>query len=417
MKNRLILNTISNYIGVFWMGGGILILYPIYIKILGSEQWGVVSACISIQAMLMILDAGFAQIMPRDIAFSQIDGQENSVYKSYFLFYLFVSIIGCVSLFFFSGWLSTHWFQAGEYSNELEVIIKITSIQFLFQFLNNVNIGYWNGIQNQKITNISQVFFFTLKHVSALLVLLIYPYGIIYITVFTIYTFIEFSSNFIFIRLRNKVFICVDRVTIFKAWHIVRDNYRFSLGVIIGVCVSQLDRFLFSRQLTLKEYGVYIIVVQLGLSFLQLQYPVMKAITPALSARINDSIFNVVPLKYMLFLAVFTILPILITSFFSYDILLFWTNNQYIADMGHSALSLICLSVILSLPYGFVYADLIRKRKGSVILISNVASIFFMLIYFYCFADKGNIISGGVLWLIYSITSLTIGLIGLKIKK
>lgn len=409
LKNKLVLNTVSNYIGVIWMGFGILLLYPIYIKILGEEQWGLVSACISIQAMLMILDVGFSQIMPRDIAQAHSKLDVNNIYQSYFLYYFTISILGGSLIFIFSNWLSENWFNAESYISELKMIIKIASLQFIFQFLNSVNSGFWNGIQNQKITNISQVSFFTLKHISSLLLLMIYPSAIIYIICFTSITIIEFFTNFTYIKIKNKLKVTLNRVIALETWNIVKNNSSFSLGVILGVCVSQLDKILFSQQLSIKEYGIYVVVAQLGLAFLQLQYPVMKAIIPAVSARGKDSLFNIISPKYIMLLAIFTLSPALFTSIYSYEILLLWTGNEYIAHIGHLALSLICLSVILNLPYGFIYANLLRKRKGFVILIVNFTSILIMLSYYFCYSNKENLMTGGVLWLIYAFTSLIIG--------
>lgn len=409
LKNKLVLNTVSNYIGVIWMGFGILLLYQIYIKILGEEQWGLVSACISIQAMLMILDVGFSQIMPRDIAQAHSKLDVNNIYQSYFLYYFTISILGGSLIFIFSNWLSENWFNAESYISELKMIIKIASLQFIFQFLNSVNSGFWNGIQNQKITNISQVSFFTLKHISSLLLLMIYPSAIIYIICFTSITIIEFFTNFTYIKIKNKLKVTLNRVIALETWNIVKNNSSFSLGVILGVCVSQLDKILFSQQLSIKEYGIYVVVAQLGLAFLQLQYPVMKAIIPAVSARGKDSLFNIISPKYIMLLAIFTLSPALFTSIYSYEILLLWTGNEYIAHIGHLALSLICLSVILNLPYGFIYANLLRKRKGFVILIVNFTSILIMLSYYFCYSNKENLMTGGVLWLIYAFTSLIIG--------
>ena len=62
--------------------------------------------------------------------------------------------------------------------------------------------------------------------------------------------------------------------------------------MIVGVFVSQLDKILLSHYVETQLYGVYVIVAQLGLSFLQLQYPLMKSLLPALSSQGEKSIFN-----------------------------------------------------------------------------------------------------------------------------
>ncbi|ENF04366.1 wzx domain protein, partial [Escherichia coli P0304777.5] len=34
---------------------------PVYLKLLGDEQWGMVAACLSLQGILLLLDAGMSQ--------------------------------------------------------------------------------------------------------------------------------------------------------------------------------------------------------------------------------------------------------------------------------------------------------------------------------------------------------------------
>lgn len=48
-----------------------------YLKLLGKEQWGMVAACLSLQGILLLLDAGMSQVMPRDFA------QKNRILKRY----------------------------------------------------------------------------------------------------------------------------------------------------------------------------------------------------------------------------------------------------------------------------------------------------------------------------------------------
>lgn len=407
-KNNIFLrNTMFNYIGMIWMGGGIIVLIPFYIKLLGPHGWGIVSACLSIQAMLLILDAGCSQIMPRDIA--KTNTPEN-IFFAYFWIYIAVAFVGAVFLTSSAGWLAFRWFNAGHSSRELEFCIRLLAIQFLFQFANNLNIGFWNGAQKQFNTNLSQVCFFSCKHCVALISLMVNPEPIVYIVSFAVVTCIEFIFNFLWIT-RNNIDLkgLIDNNILIQLIDLVKENYIFSFGVIVGVFVSQLDKILLSHYVETQLYGVYVIVAQLGLSFLQLQYPLMKSLLPALSSQGEKSIFNVLSLKKMIIMLLVLAFPIGLTIIFSSDILYLWTRNHYIANHGGGALALICLSVLINIPYTFIYTNLVRLNAGGIILFSNIISALSMFILFHFMKGNNSISIGGMMWIAYASISFSIG--------
>ncbi|HDJ2743370.1 TPA: O90/O127 family O-antigen flippase [Salmonella bongori] len=406
-KNIFLRNTLFNYIGMVWMGGGIILVIPIYIKMLSPEGWGIVSACLSIQAMLLILDAGCSQIMPRDIAKST---NPEKTFASYFWIYMSIALLGILLLLSSAKWLSHNWFNAGSSSEELELCIRILAVQFFFQFSNNINIGYWNGKQRQFNTNLSQVTFFTCKHTAALLLLLFTPKPVMYISAYSAITLIEFIFNFFWIvKYDVNVATLFNSKLVKNIKKILKDNYIFSFGVIFGVFVSQLDKILLSHSLDTRLYGVYIIVAQLGLSFLQLQYPLMKALLPALSNLGSESMLKIISLKKMVLIIMLLIIPIIIAMIFSSKILSIWTHNDYIVKHGAMTLSLICFSVLINIPYTFIYTNLVRMQAGKVILCSNIISALAMFALFKLVNVESTIVIGGMMWIMYASISFLIG--------
>ncbi|EDQ3638309.1 polysaccharide biosynthesis family protein, partial [Salmonella enterica subsp. enterica serovar Havana] len=69
---------------------------------------------------------------------------------------------------------------------------------------------------------------------------------------------------------------------------IIITNYKISLGILLGVFSSQLDRIFMSRFLSIQNFGLYVMTMQFGLALLQLQYPMVKAILPHI-AKIGDT--------------------------------------------------------------------------------------------------------------------------------
>ncbi|CAC9191087.1 Uncharacterised protein [Citrobacter werkmanii] len=90
---------------------------------------GIVSACLSVQAMLLILDAGCSQIMPRDIAKSS---KPENTFAAYFWIYFSVAFAGTIFLINAAGWLAHSWFNAGVEVQNLSFACNCSVYNFSF---------------------------------------------------------------------------------------------------------------------------------------------------------------------------------------------------------------------------------------------------------------------------------------------
>lgn len=403
-KSLFFKNVMSNYLCTAFLGGGVLVLYPIYINILGAKSWGVVSACLLIQSFMFFLDSGMAQIMPRDISRAV---HPAKVYCGYLLFYVIISLLGCVVVFALSKHFSLYWFNGVDDNYQLENALRVLSVQFFFQFLNNVNLGFWNGLQMQVIANKRLCIFFSLKHGLAFFLIYIYKSPVSYVSAFAIVSSIEFIFNFVDVR---KNYIRQNITFEFKECvGIIVDNWHFSLSVIVGVFASQLDRILLSKYIPVETFGYYSLAVQYGLAFLQFQYPIIRALIPAISnynflGKEGQHKVVKTSVKFLVCLSV----PICFVLLYSDDILMFITRNNDFVSNTVSVFRLVLISVLINYVYGFIYSFMIKDNAGRHIFISNVTAIVIMLTYFFGFADKVDVITGGWLWIINVLVCLFI---------
>ena len=391
---------LSNYLGVLVIGGGTLLLYPIYIKILGGELWGIVSACLLVQSFLFFFDAGLSQIMPRDIARAK---DSAHVYRGYFSFYFILSVIGAIILLISSSWLAINWFNAGDNSGLLSLSFKVLSVQFFFQFFNNVNLGYWNGVQEQGIANRRVCIFFCCKHALALIAIILYRNPVAYVVAFSTICGLEFLINFY--KIYNERMTGERLFSFSDALHVLTANFHFSVSVIIGVISSQLDRILVSKYVSVQIFGYYSLAVQLGLAFLQFQYPIIKALLPAISGtRDYHKVKKII--KWSVSLVVAMLIPLIIVIVFSNDILQLYSGNAEFVRYSEKTFKLIIISVAFNYIYGFIYTLMVNEGLGRYILICNISSITVMSFYFFVFADKTSMVSGGWMWNLNVITLL-----------
>ncbi|MCP2936248.1 hypothetical protein NK983_26535, partial [Salmonella enterica subsp. enterica serovar Typhimurium] len=58
-------NAASSFLALAWLSLLSMLAIPIYIRLLGVSEWGLVAACASLQILSNFIDAGFSQIVPR----------------------------------------------------------------------------------------------------------------------------------------------------------------------------------------------------------------------------------------------------------------------------------------------------------------------------------------------------------------
>ena len=61
-------NVLANYSATAWLGAVTLVSTPLYLRWLDHAQWGLIAACVTVQSMLVLLDIGMTQSMPRAFA-------------------------------------------------------------------------------------------------------------------------------------------------------------------------------------------------------------------------------------------------------------------------------------------------------------------------------------------------------------
>jgi O-antigen/teichoic acid export membrane protein len=413
MRYRIILRNIgANYIGTVWVGLVTLFCTPVYLRILGGEQWGLVAACIAVQGFLALLDAGLSQIVPRDVAFVGGDPvKERHVFGLYSRIYGLIGLLGFLGLQSGAGYLANNWFVSSSgQSATIEFLIRCVSVQFLFQFMNNVSIGFLSGVQRQHVVNLSQCLFVTLKNLTALSLMMVWEKTAeIYVYSFMLFSAVEFLVNRLYVtRLLDFSTPVLQSFSFSEIHSKVRDVVGLSAGVLLGLLVTQLDRIILSNHLETVDFGIYVVVCQIGIALLQLQYPITRALYPVVSRdALNKGGVVDKRLIYLLMLLM-TWLPGLVMYYWSKEILGLWMGGGGVAASVEAAFRLIVLAVCIGAPYNIIYMQMAANNAKTVIFYINASAAILILAIVPGIAGESGMISGGFCWL----TSATVSLSG-----
>jgi O-antigen/teichoic acid export membrane protein len=394
-----------NYLGVVWNGGLSLLLVPIYLKLMGPDQWGVLAVCMTLQSLLGIMDAGLGQLMPRDIA-RRDPAHTYAVYSRAYLYVgATVFVLGQVTC----GWWVPRWFtMSGRLPDFPELAVRIVLVQFAFQFVNNATTGFWNGSQAQRTANVRQIIFTTLKHLCALTVLLCYRVDVVgYLAAFAVVAAAECLLNHR--RVRRETHRSGDqRVTFSEVVQLYREAGVLVFGVVLGMLAAQIDRITLSRSVELRDFGYYAIAASLGLAAMQLQYPIMRAYLPRLvHAEIGFRDPNYRALAKAVFL--FCVIPCIVAIVLAPVLLKVWLNNSVAENSILLPFRLILAAIIMNSLYNILYQQMLILSAGRYIVFVNAVCVAVAyLVIAVCVGHLG-IVSGGMAWVASSAAQLALG--------
>jgi O-antigen/teichoic acid export membrane protein len=400
------------------MGGLSIALIPFYLRWLGPEQWGIVAICMALQAFFNLLDAGLAQIMPRDIA--RVASDPAARFKTYLVYlrtYVFLAIIGLAIGQVSVPWLVDHWFSGGKsFDTQDSWAFHLVVLQFLFQFSNNANIGYWSGMQLQVLANFRQCAFGSLKHVGALGAVFFWRAdALAYLIPFATIAALEF-----FINRRTICTASKDSSHSPIHWEdykkLGREAGMLFVGVMIGMLASQMDRIVLSKYVDVTAFGIYAIVASLGLAVMQLQQPLVRAFLPRITqefaANNSASIGNLAIGTTLL-----CIVPCLILAVLSPWILQIWIGIPEVVQQGALPLSLFFCAVAFNALYQLIYQRLLIGGHGALIAKINALTLLITLPLLLLLVEPFGIKAGGFYWLLMSCLQLLFSLIWLRLHK
>ncbi len=415
-------NAASSFVALGWLSLLSFLTIPLYIRVLGVAEWGLVAACASLQILSNFLDSGFSQIVPRLAA--QEAHNESLLHQTVRLLrrvYVGLGLLMFLVIQVFAGYLSDEWFRVPvEQIRELELAIRIVSFQLLFQFVNNLHIGLWHGLQHQVMANVRTCGFGTLKHVVALgSLLFVAPEVWVYVSSFALVALVEVGFNALSIHGMLGGLGSSEKNDRVKLSSMLKDVAVLSAGVLVGLLVSHVDRIILSRTVSVEYFGIYTVVATLALASLQLQVPITRAYYPMVVSDIRAT--GVTSPKHLKKMLMGTLLsstfPSLLACVFAPEILDMWLKDPKIVALGTNPLRLLLVAMSLNGIYNCIYQLIIAIGKGNVVLKFNLVCLVIAILTYFMVGSSFGILLGGFIWISTSLAQLLLGALWLYRNK
>ena len=406
-------NIIVNYIGRTWSSIIAIALIPIYIKFMGIEAYGLVGFFATITSVLGLLDLGIGATMNRELARRSVSGdQENSrrdLVRTLEIIYWGLAILAGFFIYFGSSFIANFWVNSEDIpSTNIVSAIQLMGLSFAFQFPTSLYQGGLMGLQRQVLVNIINIILSTIRGGGAILVLwLIAPNIVVF---FQWQVIVSVLGSIMFFGAIWYSLPKSSRVAKFK-FQIINDIWKYAAAIsanaLLGIILSQLDKVILSKMLSLKMFGFYSIAATVSSAIWMIIIPFNSALFPSLVQLYEKK--DMIQLRRLfhtssqwLSLILFPVCAVIMV--FSKQILLLWINDPLIAENSHLIVSLLVfgtmLNGIVSLPANCAPAF------GWPLLVTytNLFQAFLIipLIVFMVYWHEG--IGAGIAWIIMNST-------------
>lgn len=341
-----------------------LAFIPLYIKYLGIEAYGLIGLFAVLQAMLNLLDLGMSPTMAREMA--RIKGWENRAESTRDLlrtievitFSIALLIAGSVALS--AEWIATHWLQAE--NTPIAVVtdaFTIMGIVTALRFTETIYHSSLIGLQRQVMLNAVKSGMATLRGLGAVSILAwVSPtiqaffiwQGIVSIATLTMMAGTTYAS---LPKSTRGGYFSLDAM---------RCVWRFAGGMagitFLALLLTQVDKTLLSKLLTLSDYGYYMLASSVAGALYTLISPISQAFYPRLCelhARGDHAILAKAFHQGAQMISVIAGTAAIIMALFSETFLRLWSQDAELAARVAPLLSLLILGNLLNglmwMPY------------------------------------------------------------------
>lgn len=409
-------NILFNYASQIYVTVIGIVMVPMYIRYMGAEAYGLVGFYTMLQAWFMLLDMGLTPTMARET--SRYRGGATDVLSYRRLvralegIFLFVAIIGGAAMFAASGYIAHDWLQASQLPiSEVQTAIKLIAIIIAMRWMSGLYRGVISGSERLVWLSGYNSMIATLRFMGVLPIL-------IFIDV-TPTIFFSFQFGVAVIEFAGLVFYSYFLLPKFPqekalswSWSPLKPVIKFSLIIAftssVWVLVTQTDKLVLSKILTLADYGYFTLAVLVAGGVMIISGPVSGAIMPRMAKLEAEGDHEGLIRVYRQATQLVSILAgaaAITVSFCAEPLLWAWTGDKLLAHQAAPIVILYALGngimSVAAFPYYLQYA----KGDLRLHLIGNAVFISLLLPTIIWAASRYGGVGAGYVWLGMNILS------------
>lgn len=411
-------NVTANFAGSIWLALMSLAFVPLYIRLMGVESYGIVGVLISLQAIFALLDLGLSQTLAREMArlsaHPDFAAKIGDTARTFEFIYWGLALVVTATIAFLAHFIAYYWLNPDQLSREnLREILWIGALVLGLRWPIALYIGALNGMQRQVLVNGMLAGFATLQGLGAL--------GALWFIAPTVQVFFWWQALIAMIQVLALRVILWDRLPkqgsrVFSL-SVLKRTWRFAAGItgitLLATLLSQLDKVLLSKMLSLTDFGYYVFAASVAAALQRLIAPVFTAYSPRLTELVSKNDRATLIETYhqgCQVMAVVILAPTLTLVFFTKEILSLWTHDQSlvigtqllvsILVIGNALNGLVTMPYALQLAHGWTKLALYTNATAAIVL---VPVIYFATLYW-------GAVGAASVWVVLNLSYLVIGM-------
>jgi O-antigen/teichoic acid export membrane protein len=363
-------NVIANYFGQGWQALMSVAFVPLYIKYLGIESYGLIGIFAMLQVWLALLDMGMKPALAREMARFTAGAHSAQSIRDLLrsIELIGIAIAGSIALGIWaaSEWLATHWVKAKHLSPQVVGhAFAVMGLVTALRFVQDIYVSSSIGLQRQVQQNIVIVITSTMSGLGAVALLAwVSP------TIGAFFLWQGMISVMSVVLLAGIVYRALPsapRPARFSGPALM-NIWRFAAGMVVitllSLLLTQVDKILLSRLLTLEAFGYYVLAGVVTNGLLMMTYPIATALYPRFTELVTKGDEGTLRSVYHQGAQWVTVLlgsAAMVLVMFGYRVLRLWTGNPLLAQEVASLMAVLALGTLFNglmcIPYQMQLAN------------------------------------------------------------
>lgn len=398
-----------NFIGRILSALANIIFLPLYSKMLGPEQFGLVAFFATLQAITGLLDLGISSSSVRIIG-NKTGVERTAAFLGLSKIYLAVMLAAFVVTVVLSPYASS-WFIENKTFSKVEIyyFVRLAGgailLQMIISFFSSTLIAMDKHIGANFLSSgslitrsivITAALYNLNKSVQTYLIA-----NLVALIPFALYAFYLAAE-----KAELKRYYSEAKSIILPPKEILHSIKAMSTLALVLLFGSQYDKFLITRILGLEALGHYYLAFTLSIALNYLSVPVYNSLVPKLarlSTQNSDEFWSKL-LEGNSILVRVLIPAIFFLAILSEPVLRIWTQNSLTTSAVGSSLSILAIGTGLNLLTTTIYAVQVAKNELKTCLYANIFLSIVHVTLSYSLAKRLGILGVSISWLIANVT-------------
>ena len=381
-------NVVSNYLGQSWSALLGLVFVPLYIQFLGMEAYGLIGLFAVMQAWLSLLDMGITPTLNREMARYTSGARSpqsiRDLLRSLEIPCFSIAAIISVGVWASSDFLANDWLKAEKLPTEVIAhALSVMAVVVALRFVEGIYRGSLFGLQRQVWFNSANAVLATVRHGGAIAVLAwISP---------------TIEAFFVWQGLMSAITVALFAGAVYRtlrncpsparfSWSALIDIWRFAAGMItitfLALLLTQIDKILLSRMLTLESFGYYTLATLVAGALYIFIAPITQAIYPRMVELFSgDDQATLVSVYHQgaQLVTIVTAPAAMLLSFFAGGVIFTWSGDAILAQNTAPILSALVLGTFLNGLMHMPYQLQLAHGWTSLVVKTNVVAVIVLI--------------------------------------